>query len=82
MESHSPQFAFCNDPEIRVFYWHMRDSENIYCPFCGQENTMVIDTTVSSQRFCTDCEVCCRPFEVVVECEEGELVEVYAMGDS
>lgn len=43
---------------------------------------MVIDTTVSSQRFCTDCEVCCRPFEVVVECEEGELVEVYAMGDS
>ena len=32
-----------------------------------------IDTTVDSQRFTTDCEVCCRPFEVFVECEDGEV---------
>lgn len=42
---------------------------------------MVIDTALPSQRFTTDCEVCCRPFEVIVECSEGELVEVYAMPD-
>ncbi len=59
----------------------MRDSENIYCPFCGQENAVVIDTALPSQRFTTDCEVCCRPFEVVVECEDGELIDAYAMAD-
>ena len=59
----------------------MRDSENICCPFCGQENTLVIDTSVTSQRLITDCEVCCRPFSIVVECEEGDLIEAYAPGD-
>lgn len=35
-----------------------------------------IDTTVDSQQFTTDCEVCCRPFEVFVECEDGEVVSL------
>ena len=59
----------------------MRDSENVYCPFCGQENTLVVDTSLPSQRMITDCEICCRPFSIVVECEEGELVEIYAESD-
>lgn len=54
----------------------MNPGENVFCPYCGQENTLVIDTSVSSQRFVTDCEVCCRPFEVVAECEDGELVQL------
>ena len=51
-------------------------SENIQCPFCGQTFELVIDTSVPSQRFTTDCEVCCRPFEVVVECEAGEILSL------
>jgi len=42
---------------------------------------MVVDVSVPSQRFVTDCEVCCRPFGVVIECEEGELLEAYAEAD-
>ena len=34
----------------------------------------MIDTSIGSQRFTTDCEVCCRPFEVSVECESGEIL--------
>jgi hypothetical protein len=51
-------------------------SENIQCPFCGQTFGLVIDTTAPFQRFTTDCEVCCRPFEVVVECEPGEILSL------
>jgi len=37
---------------------------------------LVIDTSVPSQRFTTDCEVCCRPFEVAAETEPGEIVSL------
>jgi hypothetical protein len=37
---------------------------------------MVVDTSVPSQRFTTDCEVCCHPFDVVAECEPGEILSL------
>jgi len=50
--------------------------ENIQCPYCGQVSNLAIDTSVPSQRFTTDCEVCCRPFEVIAECEPGEVLSL------
>jgi len=58
----------------------MQASEAIACPFCGQSNELVIDTGIASQRFTTDCEVCCRPFEVFAECEPGEIVSLEVAG--
>ena len=52
----------------------MEISETILCPYCGQRMELVVDTSVASQRFMTDCEVCCRPFEVVADCEPGEIL--------
>jgi len=59
----------------------MEVSETIQCPFCGQSFEVVIDTSVGSQRFTTDCEVCCRPFEVIAECEPGEVSSVEVVGN-
>lgn len=59
----------------------MQDSESVSCPFCGQRNELTIDTSVPSQRFTTDCEVCCRPFEVHVECEIGEVLSIDVLGN-
>jgi transcription elongation factor Elf1 len=56
-------------------------SEKIQCPFCGQAFELVVDTSVSSQRFTTDCEVCCRPFEVTAECEPGEILGLDVAGN-
>jgi hypothetical protein len=50
--------------------------ENIRCPFCGQAFEVVVDTSVPQQHFTTDCEICCRPFEVVAECEPGEILSL------
>jgi hypothetical protein len=57
----------------------MLESETVQCPFCGQRFDLSVDTTVASQRFTTDCEVCCRPFEVVVECEAGEVLSLHVI---
>lgn len=59
----------------------MQISESVQCPFCGQASELMIDTSVASQRFTTDCEVCCRPFEVFAECEPGEILSLDVNGE-
>jgi hypothetical protein len=54
----------------------LEETETVQCPFCGQRFELVIDTSVASQRFTTDCEICCRPFDVMAECDAGELVSL------
>ena len=54
----------------------MEVSESIQCPFCGQRFDLAIDTSISEQTFTTDCEVCCRPFEIFAECEPGEVLSL------
>ena len=54
----------------------MQSAESVTCPYCGQSFELMIDTSVPSQRFVTDCEVCCRPFEVAAECELGEILSL------
>jgi hypothetical protein len=51
-------------------------SEPVSCPFCGQVSELELDTSVPRQQFVTDCEVCCRPFEVRVECEPGAILSL------
>jgi hypothetical protein len=59
----------------------MQVSSSVPCPFCGQVNELAVDTTVPRQRFVTDCEVCCRPFEVCVECEPGAILSLEVAAD-
>jgi transposase-like protein len=69
---------------ITALDFHKEPMENegeVSCPFCGQSSTLVIDTTVPSQRFTTDCEVCCRPFLVAVECEAGEILSLDVLSE-
>jgi len=54
----------------------VENSEPIQCPYCGQAFELAIDTSAGTHQFTTDCEVCCRPFEVFAECEVGEIVSV------
>ena len=77
-----PAFVIASAPGAGAhFISLMQASENIQCPFCGQSFELVIDTSVASQRFTTDCEVCCRPFEVFAECEPGEILSLDVQGN-
>lgn len=58
----------------------MERSAEIDCPWCGEACELVIDTSQPAQHFTTDCEVCCRPFEVLVSCEPGEILSLEARG--
>ena len=43
------------------------------CPYCGEPISMVLDLSVPEQAYVEDCEVCCRPIEVHVTADDGEL---------
>lgn len=55
--------------------------ETIRCPFCGQAFETTVDTSLTFQRFTIDCEVCCRPMEISVECAPGEVLSLEVRGD-
>jgi hypothetical protein len=54
----------------------VQEFAKVQCPFCGQSFEVEVDPTEARQCFTTDCEVCCRPFEVRAECRGGEVVSV------
>ncbi|MDC6355611.1 MULTISPECIES: CPXCG motif-containing cysteine-rich protein [unclassified Robiginitalea] len=39
------------------------------CPYCWETISFLIDTSVSSQTYIEDCEVCCNPIEITVACD-------------
>lgn len=43
---------------------------------------MVLDSSVSSQTYIEDCEVCCRPIEISYAVEDEALVEFEARRNS
>ncbi|MDR3459005.1 MAG: CPXCG motif-containing cysteine-rich protein [Verrucomicrobiae bacterium] len=57
----------------------MEEFATIQCPYCGQSFDVAVDTSIPNQRFTTDCEVCCRPFEVTAECSDGEVLSATAV---
>ena len=60
----------------------MQESENIQCPFCGQTFALAVDTNgKAAQRFIVDCEICCRPMEIHLHCEDGEVLDLEVRGD-
>jgi len=48
------------------------------CPYCGEEISMVLDTSVRSQTYVEDCEVCCRPIQIRYVVHGEEIVEFEA----
>jgi hypothetical protein len=39
---------------------------------------MVLDTSVRSQTYVEDCEVCCRPIQILYAVDQDEIVEFEA----
>jgi len=48
------------------------------CPYCWEEISMVLDTSVTTQTYVEDCEVCCNPIEVKYTIEDGAILDFRA----
>ncbi|WP_372744205.1 CPXCG motif-containing cysteine-rich protein [Lutibacter sp.] len=46
------------------------------CPYCWEQISMLLDSSIKSQTYVEDCEVCCNPIELKVIFEENTLTEL------
>ena len=48
---------------------------SIYCPYCGELQTVLIDTLEEEQTYIEDCQVCCRPIDFIISVDnQGDVV--------
>ena len=52
------------------------DEAPVTCPYCWEEISLTVDTSVDDQSYVEDCPVCCHPMNVRVIADDGELVDV------
>ncbi|MDG1237331.1 MAG: CPXCG motif-containing cysteine-rich protein [Flavobacteriales bacterium] len=48
--------------------------ENFFtCPYCWEQISMLIDTSVTGQNYIEDCETCCNPIQINYTTTENEI---------
>ncbi len=55
---------------------HPLEDNTIMCPYCGESFTIVVDCSISDQRYIEDCEVCCRPIEIHASISDSDDVQL------
>ncbi len=45
-------------------------------PYCWEEISMLLDTSITNQTYIEDCEVCCNPIELSVQFKNTELMNI------
>ena len=46
------------------------------CPYCGAPIWLLVDTSQGAYETIEDCEVCCRPMQLNIDCEPGEVFSI------
>jgi len=44
------------------------------CPYCWEEISFLLDTSIDVINYIEDCEVCCNPISINVQLKEGKLI--------
>ncbi len=57
-------------------------SKFITCPYCGEKIELVLDCSVSEQDYIEDCEVCCRPINLLVLINENGSISIYPKNEN
>ena len=48
------------------------------CPYCWEQISMLVDTSVKQQSYVEDCEVCCNPIDIEITTQSGEVTSIIA----
>ncbi len=51
----------------------LTEAVSIYCPYCGEPIDIVVDASLALQHYVEDCSVCCRPMELSVSVDSGQV---------
>jgi len=62
---------------------HLQEIIESFCPYCGENIQLLVDCSVPQQEYIEDCQVCCRPMQILANVnEEGiPVVQVQSEAD-
>lgn len=43
------------------------------CPYCWEQISMLLDSSISFQNYIEDCEICCNPIQIQATFSNTEL---------
>ncbi|MBI5243258.1 MAG: CPXCG motif-containing cysteine-rich protein [Elusimicrobia bacterium] len=52
----------------------------VECPYCGESFDVRVDPGEEGQSLVQDCQVCCKPVQLSVDVEEGEITVFASRG--
>jgi len=61
---------------------NLLETTDVYCPYCGERNLLLIDCSLSFQDYIEDCQVCCQPMSIRVTLSETGLPNVTALSEN
>jgi hypothetical protein len=65
------------DEELPLGDGTVETGASVLCPYCGEINEIALDPgSGSQQEYVEDCQVCCRPWRVVVRYQPDGAAEV------
>jgi len=56
----------------------MEEETHFQCPYCGEQISVLVETSVASQSYIEDCEVCCRPIQLTYQTADGVITDFAA----
>ncbi|MDX1519934.1 MAG: CPXCG motif-containing cysteine-rich protein [Gammaproteobacteria bacterium] len=51
----------------------LQHEKTIQCPYCWECISILIDPSVPHQEYVEDCQVCCRPILLEIQCNDGAV---------
>ena len=52
------------------------EEHEIFCPFCGENISIVVDASIQEQKYTEDCEVCCSPIEIRLQVLSDDTISI------
>ena len=55
---------------------NLQEEVEIECPYCGERIVLLVDGSAGAQEYVEDCQVCCRPMNIIVTVNEEDYPQV------
>ncbi|MFL5577280.1 MAG: CPXCG motif-containing cysteine-rich protein [Gemmatimonadaceae bacterium] len=77
-EDFDPDLEALLDEEFALGDGTADTTADVRCPYCGEANEVAVDPgSGAAQEYVEDCQVCCRPWRVVVSYDGAGAAHVY-----
>jgi len=52
----------------------LEEETTFTCPYCGEDNSIIVDLLLDEKNLINDCVECCNAMEIRYKIEDGEII--------